>query len=762
MPPSVATRQETDSFGAIAVPADRLWGAQTQRSLREFPHRRRTHAAGRHSRARPGQAGGGGDQRRTRPAARPTIAAAIAARGAEVVDGRARRRIPPQGLADRLGHADQHERQRGDRQPRQRAARRASAATRRRSIPTIMSISANPRTIPSRPRCTSPRRWSSIAACSPALTRLGAALDEKSAAFADIVKIGRTHLQDATPIRSARSSPARRRRSNWAIARVEATLPRLLALAQGGTAVGTGLNTHPRLCRALRRARSPRSPACPSSRPPTSSRRSPRMTRWSNCSGALNALAAALIKIANDIRLLGSGPRCGLGEIEPAGERAGLLDHAGQGQSDADRGADAWCARRTIGNDDHRRLRRQPGPSRTQRVQAADHQRNAAIDRGCSADAVDSFADDCVAGIEPNRERIAGAAGALADAGDGADAGRSATTSAAADRQGGPSQRHDACAKRRSRPALTPRPSTGWFAPKPWSDQAELVAFVAGPGRLAQAREARCAAGPFALARLRAVLISARCEKACGKLPSRRRVARIVFLRQQPTSLRSASRRSNRRPRLFYAPRQHVIVGEPEAAGEERAFARRQAVGSRSRVVAQAPVRRAAARARSRRPCLARADRRAAGSRPSGISSRLASSASRRNIARRCSAVRRSRARKLPHGSSSRTSRQRSSGPVEAELLDRSHGAIEGDPGHHLGMGEVLAAAPHFPDPLVGLRAKSSRDGRAARIRAPSSRRSPPARRAARRKRRRALRHRRRAGAGRPRRCRSGPAAAPS
>ncbi len=167
------------------------------------------------------------------------------------------------------------------------------------------------------------------------------ALEAKAEAFADIVKIGRTHLQDATPL--------------------------TLGQEFSGYAAQVALRHRPRAsrrCRASiswRRAARRSAPAsiARSASPSASPRKSRAITglpfvtaaeqvrgaggarrRWCELSGALNTLAASLFKIANDIRLLGSGPRCGIGEIVAAGERAGLVDHAGQGQPDPVRGDD--------------------------------------------------------------------------------------------------------------------------------------------------------------------------------------------------------------------------------------------------------------------------------------------------------------------------------------------------------------------------------------------------------------------------------------
>ncbi len=148
----------------------------------------------------------------------------------------------------------------------------------------------------------------------PALGQLWKVLDRKAAEFQDVIKTGRTHLMDATPIRLGQEFGGYASQVQHAIARVKAVLPDLRELAIGGTAVGTGLNTHPefgrRMAMELTRltgtqfseasnhfeAQGAQDGAC-----------------WA--SGALNSAAASLMKIANDVRLMNSGPRCGLGEV---------------------------------------------------------------------------------------------------------------------------------------------------------------------------------------------------------------------------------------------------------------------------------------------------------------------------------------------------------------------------------------------------------------------------------------------------------------
>ena len=148
----------------------------------------------------------------------------------------------------------------------------------------------------------------------PALAHLKQTLEQKATAFDSIVKSGRTHLMDATPIRLGQEFSGYASQVEHSIARIEATLPDLRELAIGGTAVGTGLNTHPEFGRRM---------AAEIARRTGTSIRECRNhfeaegaqdgALWA--SAALNSTAASLMKIANDIRLMNSGPRCGLGEI---------------------------------------------------------------------------------------------------------------------------------------------------------------------------------------------------------------------------------------------------------------------------------------------------------------------------------------------------------------------------------------------------------------------------------------------------------------
>ena len=148
----------------------------------------------------------------------------------------------------------------------------------------------------------------------PALRGLRTAFDEKSAAFADLIKIGRTHLQDATPLSLGQEFSGYGAQLQHAEAAISATLPALYALAVGGTAVGTGLNTHPEfgLRVATKIAEQTGISFASAANKFAALAAHDAMVA---VHGTLKTLAVALMKIANDIRWLASGPRSGLGEI---------------------------------------------------------------------------------------------------------------------------------------------------------------------------------------------------------------------------------------------------------------------------------------------------------------------------------------------------------------------------------------------------------------------------------------------------------------
>jgi len=157
----------------------------------------------------------------------------------------------------------------------------------------------------------------------PALEHLHKALQTKVREFGKIVKIGRTHLQDATPLTLGQEFSGYATQVKYAIARVKGSLPRLSQLAQGGTAVGTGLNTKIGFDKkfADEVAKLTKLPF------KTAENKFEALAAHDaivEMSGVMNTIAASLMKIANDVRLLGSGPRCGIGELNlPANEPGG-------------------------------------------------------------------------------------------------------------------------------------------------------------------------------------------------------------------------------------------------------------------------------------------------------------------------------------------------------------------------------------------------------------------------------------------------------
>jgi fumarate hydratase class II len=148
----------------------------------------------------------------------------------------------------------------------------------------------------------------------PALAHLQDQLQRKAKAFARIVKIGRTHLMDATPLTLGQEFSGYAAQVKNGIVRMRLALKQLYPLAQGGTAVGTGLNAHPKFARAFaRRVRA--LTGLPFTSAPNKFEALASHGAYAFAHGAVNAVAADLFKIANDIRLLGSGPRSGLGEL---------------------------------------------------------------------------------------------------------------------------------------------------------------------------------------------------------------------------------------------------------------------------------------------------------------------------------------------------------------------------------------------------------------------------------------------------------------
>ena len=307
-----ATRTETDSFGPLEVPADRYWGAQTQRSIQNFPIGwepqpvaiRRALGLIKQAAAEVNMEMGDLD---------PAIGRAIVEAAAEVAAGRLDDHFPL--VVWQTGSGTQ-------------SNMNANEVISNRAIELLggemgskkpvhpndhvnMSQSSND-TYPTAMHIATAVMAHEVTL--PGLRRLHGALAEKAAAFADIIKIGRTHTQDATPLTLGQEFGGYAFQVEQGIKRVTAALHDIYPLAQGGTAVGTGLNTRKGFAEKFA-AKVSELTGLPFVTAPNKFEALAAHDAMVEMSGALKTVAVSLFKIANDIRLLGSGPRCGLGEL---------------------------------------------------------------------------------------------------------------------------------------------------------------------------------------------------------------------------------------------------------------------------------------------------------------------------------------------------------------------------------------------------------------------------------------------------------------
>ncbi|HEX3142074.1 MAG TPA: class II fumarate hydratase [Rhizobacter sp.] len=308
-----ATRIERDAFGPVEIPADRYWGAQTQRALGVFEvGDERFPACLVHAFGLQKMAAARANQRCG--ALKAAWADAIVAAAGELRDGRFDQHFPltiwqtgsgtqtnmnaNEVIANRanelLGQAL------GTKSPVHPNDHVNASQSSNDSFPTVMHLVT---VLELEQRLK------------PSLALLRDSLRERAEAFADVLKIARTHLMDAVPMTMGQTFDTFARQVAHGIDRIDATLPRLLSLPQGGTAAGTGLNA----------------PAdfdlyfCEEISALTGHGFSPNASKFEGMaahdalvevSGALNVLATSLLKLANDVRWLGSGPRCGLGELK--------------------------------------------------------------------------------------------------------------------------------------------------------------------------------------------------------------------------------------------------------------------------------------------------------------------------------------------------------------------------------------------------------------------------------------------------------------
>lgn len=237
----------------------------------------------------------------------------------------------------------------------------------------------------------------------PGLKELYVALKKKSEEYKDIIKIGRTHLQDATPLTLGQEFSGYATQVAYGIERIEATLPHLYQLAQGGTAVGTGLNTYEGFAEKVAGeiARLTQLPFV------TATNKFEALASHDalvEAHGALNTIACSLFKIANDIRLLGSGPRCGLGELNLPENEPGSSIMPGKVNPTQSEALTMVCAQ-VMGNQTAVTVGGANGHFELNVFKPVII-KNVLHSIRLLGDGARSFTRNCVVGIEPNRKRI--------------------------------------------------------------------------------------------------------------------------------------------------------------------------------------------------------------------------------------------------------------------------------------------------------------------------------------------------------------------
>ena len=238
----------------------------------------------------------------------------------------------------------------------------------------------------------------------PALEGLHKALADKAKKFDHIIKIGRTHLQDAVPLTLGQEFGGYAKQIEYGIARVKTPMPRLLELAQGGTAVGTGLNAKPGFAEEFAKQTAAIT-GLPFVTAPNKFEALAAHDALVEASGELNTLACSLMKIANDIRMLGSGPRCGIGEILLPENEPGSSIMPGKVNPTQSEALTMVCAQ-VMGNNVAVTVAGATGHFELNVFKPVIIH-NVLQSVRLLADAARSFTDNCVVGIVPNEPRIA-------------------------------------------------------------------------------------------------------------------------------------------------------------------------------------------------------------------------------------------------------------------------------------------------------------------------------------------------------------------
>lgn len=396
------TRTESDTMGEVEVPADKYWGAQTQRSIENFPIGNdrmpvplvRALGIQKQAAARANLALGQLEE---------DVATSIADAAQEVIDGKFDDNFPlvvwqtgsgtqsnmnaNEVIANRAN--EMMGGKPGDKSPVHPNDHVNRSQSSNDTFPAAMHIAAalefQNRLIPS-------------------LTHLKDALDAKTAEFKDIIKIGRTHTQDATPLTLGQEFSGYAAQMGSVIAGVERALPDLLQLAQGGTAVGTGLNTPKGFAERFAEEVA-KITGMPFETMPNKFAGLAAHDAMVAASGALNVGAVAAMKIANDVRFLGSGPRSGIGELNlPANEPGSSIMPGKVNPTQCE--ALTMVAAEVMGNNMAVTVAGSNGHFELNVFKPVIIF-NVLRSAGLLGDACRSFTDRCVDGIEANHDRIA-------------------------------------------------------------------------------------------------------------------------------------------------------------------------------------------------------------------------------------------------------------------------------------------------------------------------------------------------------------------
>lgn len=401
MTASKATRTESDTFGPIEVPADKYWGAQAQRSLGNFKI---------------------GTERQPKPVVRAlgivkrscaeanvalgkldkTIGDAIVAAAQEVIDGKLDDHFPL--VVWQTGSGTQ-------------SNMNANEVISNRAIEILGGEMGSKKPVHPNDHCNMAQSSNDTyptamhIACAeqihhlllPALRHLHGVIDEKAKAWNSIIKIGRTHTQDATPLTLGQEFSGYAKQLENGIRRIEQTLPDLMELAQGGTAVGTGLNAPAGFAEKVAE-RVAAITGLAFTTAPNKFESLAAHDAMVMSHGAINTVAASLFKIANDIRFLGSGPRSGLGELALPENEPGSSIMPGKVNPTQCEALTMVCAH-VFGNHTTLTFAGSQGHFELNvfnPVMAYNFLQSVRI----LGDAARSFADNCVSGITPREDNI--------------------------------------------------------------------------------------------------------------------------------------------------------------------------------------------------------------------------------------------------------------------------------------------------------------------------------------------------------------------